>query len=243
MDNNIASTLKSLKSRGINGFYAENREEATVKILDLIPQKAVVGVGDSTTMFQIGILKQLKNDGRKLLNRFEKGISRELRESMATESALCDVFLTGTNAITLDGRLVNVDAFGNRVAGMFFGHPISIIIVGKNKIVKNLDEAFNRIRNQIAPNHVKIRSSDLGGRKVNTPCATNGAICEDCRSIERMCNVFTIIEGKPRGTNINVIIINEDLGLAWDESWHEERISKIVEEYKRYVWVPTPDTK
>jgi hypothetical protein len=63
-------------------------------------------------------------------------------------------------------------------------------------------------------------------------------MCNDCRSKDRLCNVFTIIEGKPLGTNINVIIINEDLGLAWDESWPKKRISRIIEEYKRYVWIP-----
>lgn len=240
MDSNIALTLKSLKSRGFKGSYAENREEATVKILDLIPQKSVVGVGDSTTMFQIGILELLKKRGTKLLNRFEKGISKALRDDMVTESALCDVFLTGTNAITQDGRLVNVDAVGNRVAGMFFGHPMSIIVVGRNKLVRNLDEALHRIRSQISPNHIRIRSMELGGRRVKTPCTVTG-VCSDCRSNDRMCNVFTIIEGKPLKTDINVVIINEDMGLAWDESWPEDRISKIIEEYKRYVWVPKPD--
>lgn len=238
MDSNIALTLKSLKSRGLKGIYAEDREEATVKILDLIPQKAVVGVGDSTTMFQIGILESLKKRGTKILNRFETGISKELRDDIVTESALCDVFLTGTNAITLDGRLVNVDAIGNRVAGMFFGHPMSVIVVGRNKLVENLDEAFHRIRSQIAPNHIRIRSMELGGRRDKTPCMATG-VCNDCRANNRMCNVFTIIEGKPLRTDINVVIINEDMGLAWDESWHEDRISKIIEEYKRYVWVPT----
>ena len=240
MDSNIALTLESLESRGIKGFYAEDRKEATVKILDLIPQKAVVGIGDSTTMFQIGILQALKSRGTKVLNRFEKGISKALRDDMVTESALCEVFLTGTNAITLDGRLVNVDAVGNRVAGMFFGHPMSIIVVGRNKLVENLDGAFHRIRSQIAPNHIRIRSVELGGRRVKTPCVATG-ICSDCRASDRMCNVFTIIEGKPPRTDINVVIINDDLGLAWDESWYEERISKIIEDYKRYVWVPAPD--
>ncbi|NJD53960.1 MAG: lactate utilization protein [Candidatus Methanoperedens sp.] len=240
MDTDITTTLRSLKSRGINGFYAENREEAIVKILDLIPQKAVVGVGDSTTMFQIGILTALKNKGTKVLNRFEKGISKTLRDDMMTESAMCNVFLTGTNAITRDGKLVNVDAVGNRVAGMFFGHTLSVIVVGRNKLVGNLDAAFHRIRNQIAPNHIRIRSVELGGRRVKTPCVATG-VCSDCNSRERMCNVFTIIEGKPLRTDINVVIINEDLGLAWDESWPKERISRIIEEYKRYVWVPAPD--
>jgi hypothetical protein len=155
---------------------------------------------------------------------------------MLKKSALCDVFLTGTNAVTLDGRLINVDAVGNRVSGILFGHKFSIIAVGKNKIVKDLDEAFYRIRNLIAPTHARLRV-DLGGHPLKTPCIATGQ-CGDCRSKDRICNVFTIIEGKPLKTDINVIIIDEDLGLAWDESWPKERIIRIIEEYKKYVWLP-----
>ena len=196
-----------------------------------------------TTVRQIGIIEELKRRGLKVLDGFYRGISRELHDELVKESMLCDVFLTGTNAVTLDGRLVNVDAVGNRVAGIFYGHPMSIVVVGRNKLVRNLDEAFHRIRSLIAPNHIRIRSIELGGPRVKTPCVATG-ICNDCRSKDRMCNVFTIIEGKPLRTNINVVIINEDLGLAWDESWPKERISRVIEEYKRYVWIPPrPDKR
>jgi hypothetical protein len=121
-----------------------------------------------------------------------------------------------------------VDAVGNRVAGMFWGHPISIIVVGRNKIVKDLEEALTRIRMIIAPNHVRIRSVELGGRKSKTPCAVTGE-CSDCRATDRICNVFAIIENKPLFTDLNVVIVNEDLGLSWDPSWPKYRIIKIVE--------------
>jgi len=242
MDRNVNITLRSLKSRGLKGFYAEDREEAKVKILCLIPQEAIVGIGDSTTVRQTGIIEELKRRGTKVLDGFYREISWKLHYELVRESTLCDAFLTGTNAVTLDGRLVNVDGAGNRVAGMFYGHPKSIIVVGRNKLVKNLGEAFHRVRSLIAPNHIKIRTVGLGGLRVETPCVTTG-ICNDCKSKDRMCNIFTIIEGKPLRTDINVVIVNEDLGLAWDESWSKERISRIIEEYKRYVWIPPPTTK
>ena len=144
--------------------------------------------------------------------------------------------MTGTNALTQDGRLVNVDAVGNRVAGMFWGHPLSIIIVGRNKICRDLDEAFHRIRHVIAPNHFKIRAS-LGGRKRETPCVVTGE-CHDCRAKDRGCNIFTVIESKPSQTNLNVILVNQDLGLGWDPSWPKERIAAIAEGYKKLVSVP-----
>ena len=94
-----------------------------------------------------------------------------------------------------------------------------------------------RIRNIIAPTHFRIRSGELGGRKRKTPCVATG-VCNDCRSKERGCNIYTIIEGKPAGVDLHVIVVNTDLGLGWDPSWPHERIAKIREEYKKFVWLP-----
>lgn len=235
----IKECLASLHSRHINGIFVENSEEARLKILDLIPKDAVVGIGDSTTIRQVGIPKMLKERGIKVLDAFEPNDkeSHEDHQRLVREATVCDVFLTGTNAITRDGRLVNVDAAGNRVAGMFWGHPISFIVVGKNKIVKDLNEAFDRIRYIIAPNHIRIRSVELGGREFKTPCVATGE-CNDCRAMDRACNIFTIIEGKPFRTELNVVIVNENLGLGWDTTWPQEHIMQIVENYKKFVWAP-----
>jgi len=244
MDTDIEKILSSLRSRHIKGIFAESYEEANQKILALIPLNATVGIGDSTSMRQLGILQALRERGTKILNPFElKGeeISvedfRQRRASVLKDATLSDVFLTGTNALTQDGKLVNVDATGNRVSGMFWGHPLSIIVVGRNKIVKDLDEALQRIRNIIAPSHFRIRTGELGGRKRETPCVVTGR-CNDCRAEDRGCNIFTIIEGKPSQTNLNVILVNQDLGLGWDPTWPQERISKILDNYKKFVWVP-----
>jgi len=243
MDIHTEQTLASLKSRHINGFFAVNSDEACLKVLDLIPRDAVVGIGDSTAIRQVGIPQALKERGTKVLDGFDPQETQinpqnaQVRhDQIIREATVCDVFLTGTNAITQDGRLVNVDAAGNRVAGIFWGHPISIVVVGRNKIVRDLDEAFHRIRNIIAPNHIRIRCAELDGRKFGTPCVATGE-CSDCRATDRACNIFTIIEGKPFRTNLNVVIVNEDLGLGWDTSWPKDRIMKIVESYKQFVWI------
>ena len=244
MDAEIEKTLSSLRSRHINGIFAENHAEAIQKILALIPTEAILAIGDSTSMRQLGILQALRKRGTKILNPFEPkeaGVSaeefRKRNAQVRRDATLCDVFLTGTNALTQDGRLVNLDATGNRVAGMFWGHPLSVVVVGKNKIVRNLEEAFQRIRNIIAPTHFRIRSAELGGRKRETPCVATGE-CTDCRAADRGCNIFTIIEGKPSQTNLNVILVNQDLGLGWDPSWPQERIARILDSYKQSVWVP-----
>ncbi len=236
--------LSSLHARHINGVFAEDYKEANQKILALIPLDATVGIGDSTSMRQLGILKALRERGTRIFNPFDTEIDerdiqdyRQGRARIMKEANLSDVFLTGTNAITQDGRLVNVDASGNRVAGMFWGHSISILIVGRNKIVSDLDEAFHRIRNIIAPSHFRIRTGELGGRKRVTPCVATGK-CSDCRAEDRGCNIFTIIEGKPARTALHVILVNQDLGLGWDPSWPQERIEKIIDHYKKFVWIP-----
>jgi len=244
MDTQIEKTLSALRSRHVKGIFAEDYEEANQKILSLVPLDATVGIGDSTSMRQLGILPALEKRGTKILNPFEprrEGIDiedfRRWRARVMKDATFCDIFLTGTNAITRDGKLVNVDATGNRVAGMFWGHPLSIIVAGRNKIVENLDEALDRIRSVIAPTHFRIRTGELGGRKRETPCVITGQ-CIDCRAVDRGCNVFTIIEGKPSSTNLNVILVNQDLGLGWDPSWPQERITKILANYKKFVWIP-----
>ncbi len=243
MDTQIEKVLSSLRSRHIHGIFAEDPEEANQTISALIPSGATVGIGDSTGVRQLGVLKALRDRGIKILNAFvPKGEGLDLedfrvwRTGVIEEATMCDVFLTGTNALTEDGRLVNVDASGNRVAGMFWGHSLSIIVVGRNKIVSNLEEALQRIRTIIAPTHFHLRD-ELGGKKRVTPCVVTGK-CSDCRAEERGCNIFTIIEGKPSRADLNVIIVNRDLGLGWDPSWTQERIDKIIKGYKKFVYIP-----
>ncbi len=243
MDLQIERTLASLRKRRINGIFAQNNEEACQRILNLIPADAVVGIGDSTTIRQLGVLTELGKRGTKVLMAHDPQLAHvhhedleKVRIDILRQATVCDVFLTGTNALTEDGRLVNVDATGNRVAGMFWGHPISIMVVGKNKIVGNLDEAFDLVRHIIAPNHIYIKSAELGRKKVRTPCAKTGE-CSDCASSDRRCNIFSIIEGKPKRTEINVIIVDADLGLGWNVSWPQERIMNIRENYKKFVYL------
>jgi hypothetical protein len=240
----IKKILSSLRSRHIHGIFGEDSEEAIQKIMNLIPHDAVVGIGDSTTTKQLGISQALRKRGTSVLDPFEPKRSQvdpddalRWHKNMLKKATVSDVFLTGTNAITQDGKLINVDAVGNRVAGMFWGHPISIVVVGRNKIVKDMDEAFYRVRKIIAPNHVRIRSVELGGRNSKTPCAITGE-CSDCRAKDRICNIFSVIEGKPFFTDLNVMIVNKDLGLGWDPSWPKDRILQIIENYKKFVWVP-----
>ena len=235
MEASIQKTLKSLQARGIRAWFAKDCREARRRMMDIISKDATVGVGDSSTIRQIGIIKSLKKRGTKVINPFDlKKTVKDDRTHLeflfrpAVEATVCDVFLTGTNAVTQDGRLLNIDGVGNRVAGMVWGHPQVVLAVGKNKIVRNLDDAFDRVKNVIAPEHLRRRGAP-------SPCAVTGK-CLDCTGKHRVCAVTTIIENRPMFTEINVIIVDEDLGLGWDESWPKQRINKIAAKHQKFMW-------
>ena len=230
----IDKTIKSLGKRQIVGWAAKNDADAREIIAGIVPPKAVVGIGDSSSVRQIDVVEALKARGHRVINGFD--LSREIKDVQThfeygfwpmLEATVCDVFLTGTNALTEDGKIVNVDGNGNRVAGMIWGHPVCILVLGKNKIVANLDEAMDRIRNVIAPEHLRRKGAP-------SPCTKTGR-CHDCVGETRVCAVTTIIERKPVHTQIHVVIVNDDLGLGWDRSWPEERINRIVRNHEVYM--------
>lgn len=231
------TTLASLSRRGFETRKAGNRKDAREIILEMIPQSASVGCGGSTTLRQIEIFEALSLRGTILVN----GKTRDLMEEVPPEARFaavekarrqamtCDFFISGTNAVTLDGRLVNVDGVGNRVAGMFFGPKQVILVAGRNKIMQNLDVALDRVRHVTCPVHTSRITPD---RK--TPCASTGK-CNDCWSKQRACCITTIIECKPLYTSVTVILVDEDLGLGWDPEWPEDRIRLIRTQYEAIV--------
>jgi len=234
MERRIERTVESLGKRGIVGWAAEDASEARSIVLKIIPAGATVGMGDSSSVRQVGAIEALMERGNRIINGFE--VPDRIKDLQShfdygfwpmIEATLCDVFLTGSNSLTEDGRMVNVDGAGNRVAGMFWGHPMSVLIVGRNKIVRNLDEAIDRVKNVIAPQHIRRKGAP-------TPCAKSGR-CHDCLGPARVCAVTTIIERKPVHTDIHVVIVNDDLGLGWDSSWPEERIKKIAARHEEFM--------
>jgi hypothetical protein len=144
--------------------------------------------------------------GKEILNHGLSGLTPEERMTIMRRQLTCDLFLTGTNAVTLSGWLVNIDGNGNRVAAMFFGPKKVIVVAGRNKIVDgDLQDAIDRIKNWASPPNAKRLN-------YNTPCAKTG-FCSNCNSPERICRVTTIIDRKPRVMDIRVLVVNEDMGL------------------------------
>lgn len=197
--------VKALEKNLFTATYVQNREAATAKLLELIPTSATIGFGGSVTLAQLGIITKLEERGNQVLNYMKPGLSPEEMRAIRRQHLLSDVFLSGTNAVTLDGKLVNVDATGNRVGAMLFGPEKVIIVVGINKIVCDVAEAENR---------VKLWASPPNNKRLGypNPCAQTG-VCVDCQGPTRICNITTIMHKKPRQTDVHVIVVGEELGL------------------------------
>lgn len=222
LSKDIEIVLKSLKENSFNPVeFMERAGAATKFVLDMIPLNATVGVAGSTTIRQLGLITRLRERGTRVIDIGKP--SRLSIDELARRTLRSDILLASSNAVTLDGKLINTDAIGNRVAGMIFGPRRVIVVVGVNKIVRNVDEAMDRIKKIIAPYHSKTK-----GRR--TPCAMDGR-CVDCNSAERLCRVTTIIEKKPHFTDIAIVLVGEDLGLGWDPNWPEERRKKMALAY------------
>jgi len=204
--------IKRLGENNISAFYVKNSREAFEKVMSMIPEGSVVGFGDSLTLKQIGVLDALEKGNYTFLNPWKPGITVEENIKLKKRALTSDVFLTGTNALTLDGKIVNVDGHGNRVAAMLFGPNKVIIVAGVNKIVANLEEALKKIRDKTAPLNVK-RHPEF---EPMPPCGITG-VCSDCSSPWRICNKTVIIEREYNNSKykpiITVIIVGEELGI------------------------------
>jgi hypothetical protein len=216
----IEKVVKSLKGNHFKVEYVERAADAVPIILNAIPADASIEMAGSVSVSQLGLLDLLRERGNKGLEppKPEQFSFEEMRKNRR------DVLLVSSNAVTLDGKLVNLDGMGNRVASMFFGVKQVVLLIGANKIVRDLDEALERVQKTIAPYHAK----NLG---VNTPCAATGE-CTDCNSPQRICNITTILSKKPPTVDFLIVLVGEDLGLGWDPEWPEERIEKITSAYQ-----------
>lgn len=196
--------VDALNKNNFQAQFIENKEKAAQRLLELVPVQGSVGIGGSVTIGQLDVLDTLAARGNEVLYHHAPGLTPEHSLEIRKKQLTCDCFISSTNAITLDGKLVNIDGNGNRVSAMTFGPEKVIIVAGANKIVKDLDAALERIEMIAAP---------LNNKRLNmkNPCTTTG-LCSDCQSPSRICNVVTIMRKKPRLSNITVLVVGEALG-------------------------------
>lgn len=208
------TAVTNLEKNGFQAWFFSKREEAVSHVIGLIPEGSTVGLGDSVSVVQLGVMDYLRQQDRlgklRLFDRYRHGLTPEDTPDDGKNrlrALTSDVFITGTNAVTLDGKLVNIDGEGTRVAPLIFGPRKVIVVVGANKIVKDTEDGVRRVKEISAPMNA-IRH----GHKV--PCAVTGQ-CTDCRSPDRLC-IYTVVIERQRATHkgrISVVIVGEELGF------------------------------
>ena len=181
--------IEQLEKRGMEGSYAVSAAQAREEIIAMIPKGSKVYRCGSMTTVHMDLWQGIaKIPGVEIIDPFQPGLSFEDSLEPRRKGLLADVMITSTNAITLDGKLVNLDGLGNRVAAMIFGPQKVILVVGMNKVVPDVDSAISRTKHYSGPvNAMRMN--------IKTPCVENG-ICSDCKTPARICNIWTIIEGQ-----------------------------------------------
>lgn len=202
-ENLAATVIKNLEKRQIKGYFAKDKNEALDLLLSLIPEGASIGYGGSVTLSEIGALSALDNEKYHLIKR-ESGKTEEETESLFREILFSDCFLMSSNAVSIDGQLINVDGRGNRVCFLEYGPKSVILVCGMNKIVPDAMAGIDRVKTVAAPmNAVRLNRS--------TPCSKTG-VCGDCQSPDCICANTVITRRSHINGRIKVILVGEELG-------------------------------
>lgn len=197
--------IEKLIAHDFKASYVKSKAGAAEEIQKYITLGQSIGVGGSLTIRELGILEQLESRGHTVYNHWKPGHSKEEILQIRKAQMTSDIFLSSTNAVTLNGELVNIDGIGNRVNASVFGPGKVILVAGYNKIVEDIPEAIRRIKNVSAP---------LNARRLNidVPCAKVGK-CVDCNSPNRICRAIVIHERRPSLTDMLIILVGEELGF------------------------------
>jgi len=197
-------TRERLEAHEFKALYVRTREEAAREIRRHVRLVQTVGVGGSVTIRALGILEELEGQGKKVLDHWKPGLSKEEIAEIRMAQLRCDLFLSSVNAVTTNGELINIDGIGNRINGTVFGPGKVILVAGYQKIVENIEEGMKRIKDVAGPLNAKRLNIDV-------PCVKVGR-CVDCNSPNRICRVIAIHERKPMLTEMLVILVGEEIG-------------------------------
>lgn len=201
---NLEKTIDALKKNNINVLRFQTGAEAKDAALKMIPGGSSVAFGGSATTAQIGLMDALRSGGYNLIDAYASGVPREEAVERRRLGLLADYFITGTNAITESGELVNIDGLGNRVAAQIFGPRKVFIFVSEKKIVPDVKEAFMRIEKIAAP----LNAKRLG---IDVPCV-RGESCLECPPERTLCKYAVVIRRQSLPERMTIFLIAEDLG-------------------------------
>lgn len=200
----IDTVIKNMEKRGIHGHYCESKEEACEMILSMIQDKSLVSWGGSMTINALGVKEKLMERDVATIDPYGTTDPAESIERRR-QGLLADYYLMSTNAVTIEGELVNIDGTSNRVAALCFGPKKVIIVAGANKLAHRLEDALERAKLYAAvPNNVRL--------KRNTPCTVTG-VCSECLSKECICCNIVTTRYCSIPDRIHVLFVNENLGF------------------------------
>ena len=200
----METAAKALTKHGFDVVIVDTKEQARDKILEMISPEATVGIPGTATIREIGVANALEARGNIVYHHWQEFATKEEEFQIRRQENNSDFLVSSSNAVTLDGALINIDGSGNRVAGQIFGPRHSIVVAGVNKLAKDVAEGLVRAKNDAAPTNAHRLES-------KTPCAVTG-LCNDCDSPGRICRVTTIIERRPSRTQFTIILVGEALG-------------------------------
>jgi L-lactate utilization protein LutB len=201
----LEKTAAALNHNGFHAVVARNATEAREWVMKLGAGAKTVGFGGSLTINELDIPAQFKAAGAELLIHSRSDLTPAERLEIMRRQQTCDLFVMSTNAITMEGFLVNVDGAGNRIAALIFGPKRVVVVVGVNKIVETEGDAYHRVEVLAAPMNAERLNK-------NTPCRASGW-CEDCDTTDRICRAFLTLRRSPSMSEIHVILVNQELGL------------------------------
>ena len=196
--------VKNLRSRHFEAYYCADRSSALEKALELIPKGASVGWGGAMSAEEIGLIDAVRSGQYHAIDR-DKGATPEERDQIMRQCLSAQVFLTGANALSLDGQMVNIDGNGNRMAAIVYGPESVIVVAGMNKVMDSLEDAVTRARTVAAPMN-KQRFGAVTG------CSETG-VCVNCKSEGCICNQILITRHCRPAGRIKFILVGEALGL------------------------------
>ncbi|MGI6084451.1 MAG: lactate utilization protein [Acetivibrionales bacterium] len=204
LNKKVERTMDNLTKNNMAAIYVRSKDQVVEKVSEFMKEGELVAVGGSMTLIETGVLNHLRSGRYSFLDRYMEGLSRSQIDEIHRKAFFADTYLTSTNAITENGELYNVDGNGNRVAAMIFGPKKVIVVAGINKIVRNIDEAVERVRRVAAPANTTRLSCE-------TPCIQTG-YCVDCKKDRRICCAYTVLGHQMQKDRIKVILVGESLG-------------------------------
>ncbi|ROR23618.1 YkgG family uncharacterized protein [Mobilisporobacter senegalensis] len=200
----IEKVINNLKVNNMNGYYLSNKEELIFLLKGLIPENSSVGCGDSVTLEELGIFEYLRAANIDFYDKYKEGLTREQKREIYLKNFQVDIFISGCNAVTTQGDIINIDGNGSRVAPMIYGPSKVILIIGTNKITQSEEEGLQRVRQIAAPLDAKRLMK-------KTPCVKLDK-CINCKSKDRICNSFVKISRQFDSNRIHVIIVEGSYG-------------------------------